>query len=224
MKSLLTAATIALLLAAPAAAQIDDPQPQDDGAAPAATSSAPDHRIFGVMPNFTTVENGEAIAPIDAHQKFRMASLNTFDPFVYPLVGFMALTTRSYGSGPRGYVKQYAASLADNVSGNFMTTAVLPSLLHQDPRYFERGAGGFLSRFGYAASRTAVTRGDSGRHQVNVSEILGTAIAAGVSNLYYPGSKRTAADTLERCGLQVTWDSLANELKEFWPDIRRRLH
>lgn len=223
MRFFLAAAMLSLLLAAPAAAQTDDPQPQDDSAA-APAAATPDHRIFGVMPNFTTVENGEAVPPIDAHQKFRMASLNTFDPFVYPFVGFMALTSRSYGAGAGGYVKQYAASLTDNISGNFMTTAVLPSLLHQDPRYFERGSGGFLNRFAYAASRTAVTHGDSGKRQMNVSEILGTAIAAGVSNLYYPASKRTLTDSLERCGMQVTWDSLANELKEFWPDIRRRLH
>lgn len=221
MKLLLTALVVATCAtAAPTAAQTADPQ--DD--APASSQDTPDHRIFGVMPNFTTVESGNPIPPVDAHQKFRMASLNTFDPFVYPFVGVMALTSRSYGGGTTGFVKQYAASLSDNITGNFMTTAIMPSLLHQDPRYFERGTGGFLHRLAYAASRTAITRGDSGTRQVNVSEIAGTMTAAGLSNLYYPADKRTMRDTLERYAMQVTWDSLSNELKEFWPDIRRRLH
>lgn len=214
-------------LAAPLAAVGQDTQTSaegNDAQAPTDPASGGDHRIFGVMPNFTTVEDGRTAPPVDAHQKFRMASLNTFDPFVYPFVGVIALMNRSYGSGTSGYVKQYAASLTDNVTGNFMTTAILPSVLHQDPRYFERGSGGVLHRVAYAASRTAVTRGDSGAAQFNVSEVAGNAIAAGLSNFYYPSAKRTVGSTLARCGMQVTWDSLSNELKEFWPDIRRMLH
>lgn len=221
MKLFVPVVFIAFLAAAPVAAQDADPQADAPATAPPRATT---DRIFGVVPNFATVENGSAVTPLSARQKFTLASLNTFDPFVYPFVGIMALTSHSYGSGTVGFVKQYAASLTDNVTGNFMTSAVMPSLLHQDPRYYERGSGPVLHRLAYAASRTAVTRGDSGARQVNVSEIGGTAVAAGLSNLYYPAGKRTVGATLLRCGMQVTWDSLANELKEFWPDIHRRLH
>jgi hypothetical protein len=180
--------------------------------------------MFGVLPNYMTVERAGNIPPIGAHQKFKLASLETFDPYVYPFVALIASLNESYGSGARGYFKQYTASLTDTVTGNFMTTAVLPSILRQDPRYFERGSGGFLRRAGYAASRTVLTRGDSGRVQFNVSEIGGNAAAAALSNVYYPSADRTMSLTLSRLGLQVMWDALSNELKEFWPDVRRRIH
>jgi hypothetical protein len=180
--------------------------------------------MFGVLPNYATVENGAAATAITTRQKFRMASLNTFDPYVYPFVGAVATLNRTYGPGDSGYVKQYAASLTDNAVGNFLTSAVLPSALHQDPRYFERGSGGLLSRVAYAASRSVVTRGDAGRVQFNASEIAGNGIAAGLANIYYPAAERTITGTLSRWGLQVLWDTLSNELKEFWPDVRQRLH
>src|SRR5262249_51564060 len=94
-----------------------------------------DH-MFGVLPNYSTVEDPTDVAPIGPGAKFKMASQNTFDPYVYPFVGFVATLNHTYGSGASGYLKQYAASLTDNSVGNVLTTAVLPSVLHQDPRYF----------------------------------------------------------------------------------------
>jgi hypothetical protein len=150
--------------------------------------------------------------------------MNTFDPYVYPFVAFEATLNHTYGSGASAFLKQYPTSLADNALGNFLTSAVMPSLLRQDPRYFERGTGGFLGRVGYAASRSLVTRSDSGHAQFNFSEIGGNLIAAGISNVYYPQVERTVTDTLSRWGMQVMWDTLSNELKEFWPDVRQKLH
>jgi hypothetical protein len=179
-----------------------------------------DH-IFGVIPNYSTVEGATVIAPISIGRKFTLASLDTFDPFIYPYVAGVALVTHSYGPGVSGFLKQYLAALTDNTVGNFMTAAVLPSALHQDPRYFERGSGAFLGRVAYAASRNVVTRSDGGHVQFNVSEIGGNAIAAGLSTLYYPRAERTMSAVLSRWGLQIVWDTLSNELKEFWPDIHR---
>jgi hypothetical protein len=79
-----------------------------------------------------------------------------------------------------------------------------------------------LSRVAYAASRSIVTRSDSGRPQFNISEIGGNALAA--ANAYYPSAERTVTATLSRWGMQVMWDTLSNELKEFWPDVSRKLH
>jgi hypothetical protein len=180
--------------------------------------------MFGVLPNYSTVENASEIEPVSGTQKIKIASMTTFDPYVYPFVGFQATLNRMHGSGGSAYVKQYMTSLTDNVTGNFLTSAALPTLLHQDPRYFARGSGGFLGRVGYAASRSLVTRTDSGRAQFNFSEIGGNALAAGISNVYYPHVDRTVTGTLSRWGMQVTWDTLSNELKEFWPDVRRKLH
>jgi hypothetical protein len=182
------------------------------------------NRMFGVLPNYATVEGPSEVPPIGASLKFKLAALNTFDPYVYPFVGAVAAMNRDFGDDGVGYVKQYAASLTDNSLGNLLTSAVLPSVLHQDPRYFQRGSGGLFRRLAYAASRSVVTRGDSGHAQFNVSEIGGNAIAAGLSNTYYPATERTVTATLNRWGMQVMWDTLSNELKEFWPDVRRKLH
>jgi len=110
------------------------------------------------------------------------------------------------------------------MSRYFLTTAIVSSLLGQDPRYFQSGEGRALHRVGYAASRSVVTRGASGRPQFNVSEIGGNGIAAEISNLYYPADSRSLSDVMTRWGMQVMWDTLSNELKEFWPDIRRKIH
>ena len=192
------------------------------------TDASQSQRILGVLPNFGTVENAPAAPPITTSQRFRIASLNTFDPFVYPFVGLtagLADLQRQEGNwrGAVGYSQHYAVAFADNTIGNMLTTAVVPTLVNQDPRYFVLGKGGLWHRAGYAASRSLVTRGANGQHQFNISELGGNALAAGLSNLYYPADARSLYATLQRFQTQVMWDTLANELKEFWPDIRRTL-
>jgi len=188
------------------------------------------NRIFGVLPNYTTVEKEDETPRITTKQTFRMAALGSFDPFVYP---FVALTTEtaqlehqaaSWGGGAKAYAMRYATAFGDNTIGNFMTTAIVPALFNQDPRYFARGEGSVARRLAYAASRVAVTRARDGRREFNISEIGGNAAAAGLSNLYHPANDRTFAGTLGRWGSQVMWDMLSNELKEFWPDVRNHLH
>ena len=204
------------------------PQPQaageqlvDDKAADDDKPDKPD-RVFGVLPNYSTVEGNHQAPPITARRAFQMAALNSFDPYVFPFVGVVAAL--GVGQGTTNYTRRYATALADNSIGNFMTSAVLPSLLHQDPRYFELGAGSVWHRAGYAASRSLVTRSRSGGAQFNVSEIGGNGIAAMISNAYYQPADRNAIGVLTRWGSQVMWDTLSNELKEFWPDVRRKLH
>lgn len=205
--------------------QVDDKaageQVVDDKAAGDDKRDKPD-RVFGVLPNYSTVEGNRQVPPITAGRAFHMAALNSFDPYVFPFVGVVAAL--GVGEGTTNYTRRYATALADNSIGNFMTSAVLPSLLHQDPRYFELGAGSFWHRAGYAASRSLVTRSRSGRAQFNVSEIGGNGIAAMISNAYYQPADRNALGVLTRWGSQVMWDTLSNELKEFWPDVRRKLH
>lgn len=195
---------------------------QQDGSATSGVQ--PDPHMFGIFPNHATVEDEWDAPPVGPRQKFAMASENTFDPWVYPFIGFVATMNRSFGPGVSGFGKQYAASLADNMTGNFLTSAALPSLLRQDPRYFQLGSGGVWRRAAYAASRIVVTRQDAGGAQFNVSEIGGNMLAASISNAYYPSAERTVTATLSRWGMQILWDTLSNEMKEFWPDIRQKLH
>jgi hypothetical protein len=193
----------------------------------ATPASAEDHsRLFGLLPNYTTVDErpaGGAPASdqpkITATHSYKIAALSSFDPVVYPYLGL----TTSLG-GNDHYRERYIRAFADNSIGNFMTTAVVPSLTDQDTRYFRSGQGGLLRRMGYAASRSVVTRKSTGALAFNVSEIGGNLAAAGLSNLYYDPADRTVSGTMSRWGTQVMWDTVANELKEFWPDIRAKLH
>ena len=173
------------------------------------------------------VENGADVPPITTARRFRIASLSTFDPFVYPFVALTAGIADLRGqepawSGGSGYMKHYAVAFTDNAVGNMFTTAIVSTLADQDPRYFVLGTGGFWRRAAYAASRSVVTRRRD-RLQFNVSELGGNAAAAALSNLYYPAPNRSLAATLDRWQTQVMWDTLSNELKEFWPDLRQAL-
>jgi hypothetical protein len=114
-------------------------------------------------------------------------------------------------------------AFADQAIGNFMTEAFVPATLHQDPRYFTKGKGGFWRRTGYAISREVITRGDNGHSQFNTSELAGNAVAAGISNLYYPSQDRSFGNTANKWGQQIGLDTLFNVMKGFWPDTRRNL-
>lgn len=231
--------------ALPAAAfQLQQEQP---ASAPAQTSSKPDEksdsdqsstsqqqeaspkndRIFWTLPNYLTVENATNVPSISAGEKFRLTSKDSFDPVEIPYIGLVAgigqadNSEPSYGQGAKGYGKRYATAFADNTTGNFMTEAIFPSMLHQDPRYFQLAKGGFWRRAGYALSRLLVTRTDSGRSQFNYSEIAGNAVASGIAAAYHPRQDRTFSNTMSIWGTDIMWDGLANEMKEFWPDIHR---
>ena len=173
------------------------------------------------MPNYATVEDAARIRPLSSTQKYRMAAAYAFDPFVYPFVGVSVAVGR--GQGEHSYIQRSGLAFADNTLSSFITVAVVPSAFHQDPRYFQLGKGGAWRRAGYAVTRSVVARSDAGQTMFNVSEIGGNLLGAGVSNVYYPSSDRSVANTLTRWGMQVMWDTLSNELKEFWPDIRRRI-
>jgi hypothetical protein len=103
-----------------------------------------------------------------------------------------------------------------------MTEGIFPTLLHQDPRYFRRREGTVRSRLAYAMSRLFITRGDSGRNQFNYSEVAGAAASVAISNAYYPDG-RTVGNNVGRYAQQLGFDAASNALKEFWPDLKRRL-
>jgi hypothetical protein len=155
---------------------------------------------------------------------------SSFDYVQYPWYGFLAGISQAensepgYGQGAAGYGKRFGAAMADGTIENFMTSAVLPSLLRQDPRFFQSGKGSFGHRTWYAFSRIIITRSDSGNSQVNYSEIFGSALSAGISTYsYHPHADKTLANTGKVWGTQVGYDALTYVVKEFWPDIRRKL-
>jgi hypothetical protein len=214
---------------AAAPSQVPPGRPDDDPTHNYDSQGLNQSRIFGVLPNYSTVERNTNVPEITTKSTFQMFALGSFDPYVFPFVAFTAGLAQlghdepSWGRGIGSYGKRYAMAFSDNAIGNLMTTAVAPTLLRTDPRYFVLGEGGFLHRAGYALSRSVVTRTRSGQKTFNLSEIGGNLVGAGISNAYHPREDRTVSGTMGRWGMQVMWDTLTNELKEFWPDIRRRL-
>jgi hypothetical protein len=188
-------------------------------------------RLFFALPNFLTLENAGKVPPLSTKEKFKVVARGSFDYVQYPWYGFLAGISQAedsepgYGQGAQGYGKRYGAAFADGTIENFMTGAVLPSVLRQDPRYFQLGHGGFMHRTVYAASRNLITRTDSGHSQFNYSEVVGGAISAAISTYsYHPSADRTVSNTASVWGTQYGYDTLTLVIKEFWPDIRRKIH
>ena len=104
-----------------------------------------------------------------------------------------------------------------------MTTAVFPSLLHEDPRYYQLAKGSVVHRAYHAVNRLFITRTDSGKEEFNYSESVGNAVAAAISNVYHAPEDRTVSRNVTTLALLIVYDGVSNELKEFWPDIRRKV-
>lgn len=178
-------------------------------------------RVLGVVPNFYTSFEWNA-APMTPKLKYHLALRSTFDPFSFFTDAAIAGaeqyhdTYPGYGPGWEGYGKRFGATLADSFDSRFLGNAVLPSLFHQDPRYFYRGKGGFARRLGWALAETLMCRGDQGGQEVAWSRIAGSFAAAGISNLYHAPGDRSAGVTM-RDGLVILGGNAAeNVLVEFF--------
>jgi len=199
-------------------------------AEPAVAQDPPqqDKRIFGVLPNYRTIDGSIPFAPIPAKRKFYIAAKDTFDYPIYWLSGGFAGLYQledqnpSFGQGLKGYAKRYGTSYADNAIGNLLSEGFFPAILHEDTRYFRKGQGRKWGRAGYAASRVLINRTDKGKWDFNYSEWLGNASAVAISNLYYPDT-RNVSDNVQKLLVQVATDSFSNILKEFWPDVKRKM-
>jgi hypothetical protein len=174
-------------------------------------------RVLGAIPNFYVSYNRNA-APLDTGQKYRMAWRTSIDPVSIVISAGVAGVEQSqnafsgYGQGSAGYAKRFAAFYGDGLVGTFLTDAVLPSLLHQDPRYFYKGTGSIRSRALYAIASTMICKGDNGRWQPNYSNVLGNLGAAGISNLYYPANNRDGVELTIRNSLIGTAAGAAGAL------------
>jgi hypothetical protein len=189
--------------------------------------SSPPSRVLGVLPNYRSVEETEPFSPLTVRRKFYIGYKDATDyPIFFVAAGMAGLAQitdqhPAFGGGVEGYSKRLGGAVADQLMGTFLTESIMPTLLHEDPRYFRRGHGGFWSRTGYAASRIFVARNDRGNWTFNFAEVGGNAIGTAIGNAYYPG-ERHWGDNIERYSTQLATDAFSEVLKEFWPDIRRK--
>ena len=204
------------------------PDPSSSSASSAPSGRTPDKRVFGVIPNNRTTDASLPFKPISPKEKLTIAYKDSFDWPVYPTAGLFAAFYQlqnqnpSFGQGMSGYGKRFAAAYGDQMIGNMMTEGFVPILTHQDPRFFRLGQGATMHRLGYALTRIFVVKTDSGHWTFNVSEVGGNSMAVALSNAWYPDT-RTAGDNASKLGIQLATDAFANVLKEFWPDVKRRL-
>jgi hypothetical protein len=177
-------------------------------------------RVLGVVPNFYVSYAADAV-PLNTKQKYELAWKSTLDPVTFFVAGAIAGAQQAtnafsgYGQGAQGYGKRYGATYADIITGTFIGSAILPSVMKQDPRYFYKGTGTFKSRVWYALYNSVMCKGDNGRWQVCYSSLLGSLVAGGISNAYYPASDRGAALTFENFGIGIGATAGVNLLQEF---------
>lgn len=178
-------------------------------------------RVLGLIPNFYVSYVPNAV-PLTSKQKFELAWRTSVDPVTFVVTGAFAGVQQAqndysgYGQGAQSYGRRYGASYADLVISTFIGSAMLPSLLRQDPRYFYKGSGSRRSRILYAIANSVICKGDDGHWQTNYSGILGSVAAGGISNLYYPAKDRGAGRTFESAVIGIGESAVVNLFQEFF--------
>lgn len=213
---------LAVLVAAafPVGAQ-DNPQSGEG-------SGGEDKRILWIFTNHRTTNDAAGLSPLISGGKMGIAWDDATDraifaqTFLISGLGQLTDSNPSFGQGLQGYAKRFGTTYGDFAIENMTTEGIFPALLHQDPRYFRRREGTARSRLAYAVSRLFVTRSDSGKSRFNFSEIGGPAASIAISNAYYPDG-RTVGNNIGRYAVQLGFDAASNVLKEFWPDLKRKL-
>lgn len=183
-------------------------------------------RVAGVMATFNTTTNRNAL-PLSSGQKFELFFKSETDPWPFLLSGIVAGFNQAsdsepqWGQGMQGYAKRFGAAYSDSFIGNFLGNAVLTSVLHEDPRYFQMGTGSKWKRFLWAATSTVWCKRDKGGWGPNYANVGGNLIGTAIARAYYPANERTVGDTISD-GLTVSAEGIVgSEIVEFWPDIAR---
>ncbi len=213
----------------------ESPQPKvatDSGTPPAVDpqdKEAKDEvpkRIFWIIPNFMTAnDQPENQGPLTVKEKYNIAWHQFWDMsahfgnVVQAAISQAANGIPHYGQGWGAFGERYCAQEGDQFTGSMLIYGVLPSVLHDDPRYFRKGRGSTWSRIGYAASRVVISRTDAGKNTLNVPQLFGQLGQASISMLYYPQQDRRLEGVLSGWAINQGYNIGWNQLKEFTPDL-----
>lgn len=177
-------------------------------------------RTLGFIPNiYVTYEPHPE--PLTTSMKFHLAYKSmihpTFSVRVAAWAGVQQARNNPYEwrQGAEGYGKRLGAGFADAVTGSLISNAILPSLLHQDPRYFYQGTGTKWSRARYAMLAPFVCKGDNGAWQPNYSQWGGSLIGYSISTAYYPSSDRNAGHVFGNFAIDMGIHVIGSLAQEF---------
>ncbi len=182
-------------------------------------------RILGIMPNYRAVSAGAIPPPPTPRKAFVIATQNSFDYSSFVFVGLTSMIAEgeeahpALGKGIPGFWAYSWRGFVDKTDGNYWVIIALPTVFHQDERYFAKGEGPKWKRAAYASTRVFITPNYRGRESLNTSELLGRGIAQSISLTYYPSSDQSPGALAEKWGYAMMRDAAANTLREFWPDI-----
>ncbi|HEY2859436.1 MAG TPA: hypothetical protein VGJ21_13535 [Terracidiphilus sp.] len=186
-------------------------------------------RILGLMPNYRAVSAGAIPPPPGPKRAFIIATKNSFD---YSSFVFVSLTSMiaegedahsKLGKGVPGFWAYSWRGFVDKTDGNYWVIFALPTVFHEDERYFTKGEGPLFHRGVYAASRILITPDYHGHNTINGAELLGRGVAQSISLTYYPSSDRSASALAEKYSYALLRDAATNTFREFWPDIAAHL-
>jgi Carboxypeptidase regulatory-like domain len=181
---------------------------------------AEQQRVLGFIPNFYVVYDSKNAVPLTTKLKFQLAYKTSIDPVSIFGAAFIAAINQAadrpgYQQGWKGYGQRFGQEYADGLTDIMIGGAILPSLLHQDPRYYYQGTGTIKSRTLHAMSYAFVCKGDNGHLQPNYSTIGGDLASSGISNLYYPEADRGWGATVESFGISTAERMAASLFQEF---------
>lgn len=177
-------------------------------------------RVIGFIPNlYVTYESHPE--PLTTRMKFHLAYKSLTNPLFFVRTAAWAEVQQArdnpseWRQGAEGYGKRLGAGFADAVTGSLITNAILPSVLHQDPRYFYQGTGTKWSRTRHALLGVFLCKGDNGAWQPNYSQWGGSLIGYSISTAYYPSSDRTASHVFQSFGMDMGLHVVGSLAQEF---------
>lgn len=178
-------------------------------------------RAFGVLPMFYAVYDPNPVL-LSPKLKFKLAFRTAIDPFSFGADAFLAGVKQAndsprYGQGVQGFAQRFGSDYANGFTDIMIGGAVLPTVLHQDPRYFYQGTGSKKSRVLHALSGPFIAKGDNGHWQPNFSSVGGYLASGAIANTYYPDRNRGTAVVFGSALVDAGGTMVADVIQEFIP-------
>jgi len=202
--------------------------PQDAAPGQSGQSPAPCKLTWGSR--YELFANGPQDKLLTPKDKAWLAARNVADPFnAITILATSAIAVGSdahsaYGPGMAGFGRNVGVSYTQDMTGEFVGTFLIPSIVHQDPHYHRMERAKIPRRIFHATYQVVWTQGDNGKGMLNYANLVGFAIDDAISNLYVPGRETDGAATASRYVIALATAPIGNYITEFLPDVARHIH